>query len=100
PRETPGPSQIGLVAALPEVGRVDLALDWQGRPALALRTTEVLRLRFGEMSEATVAEQGEFADLADWRRGYEAYLTRSGRFARDVEMMFERFELVEDLAGW
>ncbi|MBY6004711.1 ASCH domain-containing protein [Salipiger bermudensis] len=86
--------------ALPEVGRVDLALDWQGRPALALRTTEVLRLRFGEMGEAMVAEQGEFADLADWRRGYEAYLTRAGRFEPEVEMMFERFELVEDLAGW
>ncbi|MCR8546279.1 ASCH domain-containing protein [Salipiger sp. P9] len=84
--------------AVPEVGRVDIALDWQGRPALALRTLDVSRLRFDEMSEELVAAQGEFRDLAAWRRGYEAYLTRAGRFRPDVEMLLERFELVADLA--
>ena len=85
--------------ALPEVGRVDLALDWGGRPALALRTLELVWLRFDEMTEARVAEQGEFRDLAHWRQGYEAYLTRAGRYSPDAPMLMERFELVEDLAG-
>lgn len=85
--------------ALPVVGRVDIVLDWDGAPALATRTLEVLRVPFAEMTGEMAAEQGEFTDLAHWRRGYEAYLTRSGRFAPDVAMMLERFEVVEDLAG-
>ena len=84
--------------ALPVVGRVDIVLDWDGAPALAVRTLEVLRVPFAEMTGEMAAEQGEFTDLAHWRRGYEAYLTRSGRFAPDVAMMLERFEVVEDLA--
>ncbi len=84
--------------ALPVVGRVDIVLDWGGAPALATRTLEVLRVPFAEMTKEMAAEQGEFTDLAHWRRGYEAYLTRSGRFAPDVAMMLERFEVVEDLA--
>jgi len=81
---------------LPVVGRVDIALDWAGRAALATRTLAVERIAFDEMDEMRVAQQGEFRDLAHWRLGYEAYLTRAGRFAPDVDMMFERFEIVED----
>ncbi len=81
---------------LPVVGRVDIALDWAGRPALATRTLSVERIAFDQMDEKRVALQGEFRDLAHWRLGYEAYLTRSGRFAPNVDMMFERFEIVED----
>lgn len=81
---------------LPVVGRVDIALDWAGRPALATRTLSVERIAFDQMDEKRVAQQGEFRDLAHWRLGYEAYLTRSGRFAPNVDMMFERFEIVED----
>lgn len=81
---------------LPVVGRVDITLNWAGLPALATRTLSVERIAFDRMDEARVAQQGEFRDLAHWRLGYEAYLTRSGRFAPDVDMMFERFEIVED----
>ncbi|APZ54911.1 ASCH domain-containing protein [Salipiger abyssi] len=83
--------------ALPVAGRVDIALDWQGRPALAMRTLEVLRLPFEEVTEGMALEQGEFRDLAHWRAGYRAYLERAGRYRPGVEMMLERFELVEDL---
>ena len=81
---------------LPVVGRMDIALDWEGRLALAARTLAVERIAFDQMDEVRVAQQGEFRDLAHWRLGYEAYLTRAGRFAPDVDMMFERFEIVED----
>ena len=81
---------------LPIVGRVDVALDWVGAPALATRTLSVERIAFDQMDELRVAQQGEFRDLAHWRLGYEAYLTRTGRFTPNVEMMFERFEIVED----
>ena len=84
---------------VPEVGRVDIALDWQGAPALAQRTLEVFTVPFDAMTEAFVAPMGEFRDLAHWRDGYEAYLRRSGHFAPDVEMLVERFELVEDFGA-
>ena len=83
---------------LPAPGRTDNALDWQGRPVLALRTLSVERLRFCEMDSARVAPQGEFTDLDHWRRGYEAYLRRSGHFSPDVEMILETFECVEVFA--
>jgi uncharacterized protein YhfF len=82
--------------ALPEVGRIDITLDWAGMPALALRTVAVERIPFNQMDEARVGPQGEFRDLAHWRAGYEAYLRRSGSFTPDVAMMVETFEIVED----
>ncbi|MEQ9693652.1 ASCH domain-containing protein [Shimia sp. SDUM112013] len=83
--------------ALPVVGRVDIALDWQGRAALAVRTLQVEKLRYDEMTADRVAAQGEFRDLEDWKRGYKAVLTRAGRFAPDVPLMVETFEVVQDL---
>lgn len=81
--------------AKPAVGRVDVALDWNGVPVAAVKTVAVNLLSFDEMTESMVADQGEFRDLAHWRAGYEAYLTRAGVFAPDVMMLVERFEVVE-----
>ena len=83
---------------LPEPGRTDIALDWHGAPVLAIRTEQVMRMPFDAMTEDLVADQGEFSDLADWRAGYQAYLTRAGLFAPDVEMLVERFAVVEVFA--
>lgn len=82
--------------ALPEVGRRDVALEWDGRPAVMVETVEVLQMRFDEMTEALVAEQGEFRDLAHWRKGYRAYFSRTGGVSEDMKIMFERFRVVED----
>jgi uncharacterized protein YhfF len=87
-----------VAAGLPVAGRVDIALDWQGRPALATRTVSVERIAFDAMDETRVAPQGEFRDLAHWRAGYRAYLTRAGVFAPDLALMVETFRVVADLA--
>lgn len=81
---------------LPEPGRTDVALTWNGAPALAVPTVRVETIRFADVEERHIPPQGEFRDLAHWRRGYEAYLRRSGCFARDAPMVMETFELVED----
>ncbi|SDI14265.1 Uncharacterized protein YhfF [Lutimaribacter saemankumensis] len=81
---------------LPEEGRIDIALDWSGKPALAVQTLKVEHVPFDRMDEARVPPQGEFSDLADWRAGYEAYLRRAGHFAPDVTMVVETFRMVED----
>jgi uncharacterized protein YhfF len=82
--------------ALPVPGRIDIALDWQGNPAYAVRTLAVQRIPFDKVDAEMVQPQGEFADLEDWRRGYRSYLTRTGRFAEGVMMMVETFSMVED----
>lgn len=88
-----------VVAGLPVEGRIDIALDWQGQPALATRTLRVERIAFDAMDAARVAPQGEFRDLDDWRAGYRRYLTRTGGFAADMPLMVETFAVVADLAS-
>ena len=83
---------------LPEVGRTDIALDWAGVPAVAVRTMAVERIRFCDIDAAHVAAMGEFENVEEFRGGYESYLRRAGLFAPDVEMMVETFELVQDFS--
>ena len=81
--------------AKPQPGRVDIALDWEGRPVAAVRTVAVELIPFDQMREDLVQDQAEFRDLAHWRAGYRAYLTRAQLFEPDVVMLVERFEVVE-----
>ena len=84
--------------AVPEAGRIDIACDWDWRPVCAIETVEVRVMPFEAMDEDMVPDQGEFADLADWRRGYRAYLERSVGFRPGIEMVVERFRVVEVFA--
>ncbi|MCX7566266.1 ASCH domain-containing protein [Sulfitobacter sp. F26169L] len=82
--------------AWPEVGRRDVALNWDGTPAVMIETVEVRKRGFEDMDAEFVAAQGEFRDLAHWRAAYEAYFRRNGGFAPDMMLMCERFCVVED----
>jgi len=84
---------------MPEAGRRDVALESDGTPAVMLETVEVTTRRFGDMDAEFVAAQGEFRDLEHWRKGYEAYFRRTGGFDPDMELMCERFRVVEDFGG-
>ena len=75
-----------------------MALEWDGSPAVMIETVEVLTMRFDEMTEDLVAAQGEFRDLDHWRKGYGAYFSRNGGVSEDLEIMCERFRVVEDYA--
>jgi len=81
---------------LPRSGPVDLAIDWQGRPALATGTLRVDRITSDAMYAARVVLQGEFRDPDDWRAGYRVCLSRSGAFAPDMAMMAETFAVAQD----
>jgi len=83
---------------MPKPGRRDIALDWQGRPALVIETVEVTQMRFDEVDEDFAMAEGEFRDLEDWRKGHERFFARNGGFAPDMMLVCERFRLVEDLA--
>ena len=83
---------------MPQVGRRDIVLDGQGRPAAVIETTEVIVKRFDEVDEEFARDEGEGdGTLAHWRSAHETYFARNGGFAPDMEVVCERFRLVEVL---
>lgn len=82
---------------MPEVGRVDIALDWQGNPALVIETVEVLIRRFADVDEAFALAEGENTSHADWAAGHRAYFERNGGWSPNMELVCERFKMIEDL---
>lgn len=84
---------------MPEVGRRDVVLDGQGRPAAVIETLEVEIRRFDQIDEAFARDEGEgLQTLADWRAGHEAFFARNGGFSPDMALVCERFRLVEALS--
>lgn len=83
--------------AMPAVGRRDMVLDWDGKPALLIETTEVTLRRFRDVPEDFALAEGE-GDFNDWRQGHIDFFTRNGGFDPDMELVCERFRLVEVLA--
>lgn len=83
--------------ALPAVGRRDIALNWDGTPAFVIETVDVTITRFCDVGEDFALAEGENDDLAGWQRDHQTYFERNGGFAREMELVCERFKLVEDL---
>ncbi|MEM6619834.1 MAG: ASCH domain-containing protein [Pseudomonadota bacterium] len=84
--------------AMPAVGRRDIALNWDGSPALVIETQSVVRARFCDVDEAFALAEGENDDLAGWRADHRAYFERNGGWTADLELVCERFRVVEDFA--
>ncbi|MGC3936596.1 ASCH domain-containing protein [Roseobacter sp. EG26] len=85
--------------ALPVAGRHDIALNWDGSPALVIRTVEVTQRRFCEVDEDFALAEGENETLAGWQAGHRAYFERNGGWGENMMLVCERFELVEDFGG-
>ena len=86
---------------MPVVGRRDVVLDGKGRRAAVIETLEVTIRCFDEVDEAFAHDEGEgFRTLADWRKGHQAYFERNGGFSPDMELVCERFRLVEALGDY
>ena len=84
---------------MPVVGRSDVVLDGNGKPAALIKTVEVSIRRFDEMDEQFAHDEGEgFRTLADWREGHKAFFERNGGFSPEMELVCEHFELVEVLS--
>ena len=82
----------------PVVGRRDVVLDGAGRPAAVIETVDVIVRRFDKVDADFARDEGEgAATLAQWRQDHEAYFNRNGGFAPDMELLCERFRLVEIL---
>lgn len=83
--------------SMPYPGRRDIALDWDGAPALVIETLEVVPCRFCDVTEEMALAEGEDESLAGWHENHRAYFARNGGFAPEMELIWERFALVEDL---
>jgi uncharacterized protein YhfF len=84
---------------MPEVGRRDIVLNWAGVPVQVIETLEMRRCTFAGVTEAMALAEGEDRDLDGWRAGHRAYCKRTGGFAPEMEVVWERFAVVEDLGA-
>lgn len=84
--------------SMPDVGRRDIALQWDGSPALVIETTEVSIVRFRDVLEGFALAEGENDSLEGWRDDHRRYFDRNGGFDPEMDLVCERFVLVEDLA--
>ena len=82
--------------AIPEVGRIDIVQNWDGTPALALRTTDVTQRRFCDVDAGFALAEGEDETLEGWQAGHRRFFERNGGWSPEMMLVCERFELVED----
>jgi uncharacterized protein YhfF len=81
-----------------EIGRCDIIADFSDTPQLVVRWLELRHVRFDEMTEEMARLLGEDETLAAWRASHRRYYRRLGLFDPAMALVWERFELVEDLA--
>jgi uncharacterized protein YhfF len=82
---------------LPEPGRRDVALDWDGNPAVTIETLTTRCIRYCDVAEDLALAAGENDDLDGWRRDHRAYFERNGGWHPEMWLLFETFRMVEDL---
>lgn len=82
--------------AMPVVGRRDVALNWDGTPALVIETVSVEQKRFLDVDADFALAEGESDTLEAWRADHRAYFERNGGFDPEMILVCERFSLVED----
>jgi len=86
-------------ASMPVVGRCDIAANWDDTPAIVIRTVKVEQVRFCDVTEEMAMAEGESIDLEGWQDDHKAYFERNGDFDPEMMLVFEHFEVVDDLAG-
>ncbi|MFP7672309.1 ASCH domain-containing protein [Marivita sp. S0852] len=82
---------------LPEPGRCDIVLNWSGDPELVIKTEEVVKCRFLDVTDDMALAEGERETREAWAADHRAYFLRNGGFSEDMMVVWERFSIVEDL---
>lgn len=83
---------------MPAVGRRDIVLDWDGVPQLVIETTEVTFRRFRDVPEEFALAEGENESWDDWARDHKVFFDRNGGWDDKMELVCERFKVIEDLS--
>jgi uncharacterized protein YhfF len=83
---------------MPQLGRHDVVLDGQARAAAVVETIELTYRRFDEVDAAFAYDEGEGdRSLSSWREAHETYFRRNGGFSPDMDLLCERFRVIEVL---
>jgi uncharacterized protein YhfF len=77
--------------AMPVVGRRDIALNWDGTPALVIETESVTITPYCDVDEAFALAEGENDSLAGWREDHRSYFERNGGFDPEMKLVCESF---------
>ncbi|QBX99507.1 ASCH domain-containing protein [Rhodophyticola sp. CCM32] len=83
----------------PIPGQRDIALDWDGNPALVIESLAVSECRFCDVDAEFALAEGENESLAGWRAAHQAYFERNGGFEPEMMLVCERFRMIEDFGG-
>lgn len=83
---------------MPEVGRQDIVLNWDGTPALVIETTEVTIRRFADVPADFALAEGENDTRDGWAEDHKRFFDRNGGWSDNMELVCERFKVIEDLA--
>ncbi len=84
--------------ALPQKGRCDIIANWDGTPAMVVRTVSVEKIKFRHVTPQLAMAEGEDKDIEAWRKRTAKAFGTKGVLDRDTLLVFETFELVEDLS--
>jgi uncharacterized protein YhfF len=83
---------------LPKPGDRSVVLDGSGVPSCVVELTEVSIKRIGDVDASFAYDEGESdRTLEEWRRIHEEFFRRHGGVSDDLEVVCERFRLVEIL---
>ncbi|MGB0507837.1 MAG: ASCH domain-containing protein [Pikeienuella sp.] len=82
--------------AKPEIGRIDIALEWDGTPAVALQTTELKLCLFNQVEEDFALAEGEDETLESWQESHQRYYARTTGFEPEMMLVCERFRVIQD----
>lgn len=86
----------GADEPLAQPGAIEVILDGHGRPSAVIRITSVEIRCFDEVDAEFAAAEGEGdRSLEYWRAEHKAFFTRTGQFSPDMQLVCERFELLE-----
>jgi uncharacterized protein YhfF len=81
---------------MPVIGQRYVILDGQGRPGAVIEETDVFGCLAHELSDAFMRECGA-EDVPAWRARQVAYIDKHGGWSEDLELVCDRFKLVEVL---
>ena len=83
-------------APWPKVGRRDIALEWDGSPALVIETISLEEHAFMDVPEDFALAEGENETLQGWRDDHRRWFEKTCGYAPDMMLVCERFKVVED----
>ncbi|PCI36386.1 MAG: hypothetical protein COB53_09790 [Elusimicrobia bacterium] len=84
---------------IPQPGDLSIILNSRKEQICVIETTEVIILPFSEIGEDIAREEGEGdLSLEYWRRVHKEYFSKYCDFKDTMEVIAERFRLVEKLA--